>query len=219
MRCLTKIDEPNSFISWKALANEDWQPTYSDLQNPQKEVLHNSLLREQGFTCCYCGRRVSLHDSHIEHFRPQSAFKELELDYSNLHASCIKETNPGHPLHCGHGKGNDFDADMALSPLDGSCARRFMYSIMDGAIFPTDEGDKAATYMIQLLQISAPFLKSERAEVLGRTFDEEFLANASPEDIEALARAFRTPDANGYLESFAHVIARYAEQQLQRHIL
>jgi uncharacterized protein (TIGR02646 family) len=114
MKQVKKQGEPASFRQWREQANADWQPGYGDLQNPQKAQLHQSLLTEQGWVCCYCGRRIEQQDSHIEHFRPQERYPELALNYDNLHASCIRETKPGAPLHCGHAKSHDFDETMAI---------------------------------------------------------------------------------------------------------
>jgi hypothetical protein len=77
MKHVTKGAAPQEFETWKALANADWQPTYDNLCNPEKRVLHESLLREQGWVCCYCGQAVALHDSHVEHFRPQERRGDL----------------------------------------------------------------------------------------------------------------------------------------------
>jgi hypothetical protein len=49
MRYINKGEEPESFTTWKALANEDWTPTYDDLRGQEKTDLYNALLREQGF--------------------------------------------------------------------------------------------------------------------------------------------------------------------------
>jgi uncharacterized protein (TIGR02646 family) len=100
MKCVAKRMSPQSFEDWKLLANSEWQPRYSNLQTPQKQALHEALLSEQGWVCCYCGRPVGLRDSHIEHFHPQERHVDLALSYDNLHASCIREAAPGIPLHC-----------------------------------------------------------------------------------------------------------------------
>ncbi len=212
MRRVFKASEPEAFTAWKALANDDWQPGYGDLQNPEKRSLHDALLNEQGGMCCYCGRIIALTDSHIEHFRPQEAREVLSLDYNNLHASCIRETEPGSPLHCGHAKGNDFDENLAISPTDEGCEQRFKYSAQDGAIFSEDRNDESALYMIKLLKLDIKFLSDRRKEVLKRVFDNEFLLSASHEDLEKLASAYRQPNVEGQFTDFAHVLSRYAEQ-------
>jgi len=214
MKRVTKQAEPAVFTHWKAGANEAWQPVYGDLRNPEKRALHEALLSEQGHVCCYCGRTVSLADSHIEHFRPQETRKDLALAYENLHASCIRETSPGAPLHCGHAKGSALDEGLAISPLEADCEQRFIYSSRDGAIYPADRGDASAAYMVGLLKLDIRFLRDRRAEALMRVFDDEFVRSASDGELAQLARAFRTPDATGRMTSFGHVLSRFAEQLL-----
>ena len=71
MKNIAKGQSPQGFEKWKALESADWIPTYGSLRGEEKRALHLSLLREQGWVCCYCGRAVGEDDSHIEHFRPQ----------------------------------------------------------------------------------------------------------------------------------------------------
>ena len=215
MRHFVKGLSPTAFEAWKALANDDWQPTYDDLQNPEKRKLHQALLDEQGQVCCYCGRNISLTDSHVEHFRPQELRVDLALSFDNLMASCIRETEPGAPLHCGHAKGNEFDEALHISPLDPSCERRFIYTLT-GSVLPSDTADVQATYMSDLLRLDIDFLRNRRHEALSSAFDEEFIGSATDEELEVLAVAFRKRNADGHLENFGHVLARYAEQLLGR---
>lgn len=211
MRHYVKGAAPESFDVWKTQANDDWQPSYGNLQNPEKRALHQALLDEQGQLCCYCGRRIGLADSHIEHFRPQEQREDLALHFDNLLASCIRETEPGAPLHCGHAKGHDFDEAQHVSPLDPTCEGRFGY-LLTGAILSKDEG---ASYMAALLKLDIEFLRNRRGEALARVFDTAFIESATAEELQILAHAYRTPDATGRRESFGHVLARFAEQMLE----
>lgn len=211
MRHYSKRAAPASFAAWKAMANENWQPSYVSLQNPEKRALHQALLDEQGQLCCYCGRSITLADSHIEHFRPQEQREDLALDFENLLASCIRETEPGAPLHCGHAKGHDFDEARHVSPLDPTCERRFGY-LLTGTIFSKDDG---ASYMTGLLKLDLEFLRNRRGAALARVFDTEFIGSATVDELKTLARAYRLPDATGTQESFGHVVARFAEQLLE----
>lgn len=214
MKHVVKGAEPREFADWKALANDAWQPRYADLRDPEKAVLHDALLAEQGRVCCYCGRAVTRTDSHIEHFRPQESHDRLSLDYGNLHASCIRETKPGRPLHCGHAKGSGFDEGVAISPLDAGCERRFIYPA-DGSIAPTLREDAGAAYMIELLCLDLPFLRDRRSEALRRIFDAAFLETMHRSELETLMRACLEPDASGSVMDFGHAIARHAEQLLE----
>lgn len=209
MKYIEKGTEPDSFTDWKQQENENWQPTYANLQNPQKRELHLTLLEEQGWACCYCGRSIELEDSHIEHFRPQEHYSALELAYTNLHASCIRATNPGTPLHCGHAKGSGFDEEQQISPLDEFCEKRFTYTL-NGQILPKDP---QSTYMCALLKLDIPFLRDRRAAAL-KIFDIDFLASVSDEELQKLSHEFKSRSQNGRFTPFSHVVAGFAEQLL-----
>lgn len=213
MRHVTKTAPPPEFETWKASATEAWVPSYANLRNPEKQGLHLGLLAEQGYVCCYCGRRVGMSDSHIEHFRPQELHKDLALDYQNLLASCIRETKPGSPLHCGHAKGHSFDEAKHISPQDIDCEERFSFTY-DGQVQETEAGDEAAKHMLKLLQLDLLFLRGRRAEAIQSVFDAEFLDSANDAELRQLAEAFRARDERGFFQPFGHVVARFAEQRL-----
>lgn len=212
MKQVFKESEPASFTQWKASSNEEWTPTYPTLQNPEKRDLHNSLLLEQGFLCCYCGRDIEPASSHIEHFRPQEDFDELALEYRNLHASCIRETKPGSPLHCGHAKANWFDETQHISPMEEGCELRFRY-LQTGQIQATNSADSAAVKMIEVLALDIAYLSNRRQDVIERVFDPTFVSAASKEDFRVLIAALRSTPL-GEQQAFDHVVARFAEQLL-----
>ena len=205
MKRLVKGPEPAELTAWKSSANDDWKPTYTSLQNPEKAATHQALVREQGYVCCYCGREIEPATSHIEHFRPQEQRPDLALDFGNLHASCIRETKPGLPLHCGHLKDSWFDEDAHVSPLDPNCEDRFVFTL-DGQVQPKDQG---AANMVRHLGLDIDFLLTRRREALAGVFDPDFIATATPEELDLIKAQFVTPK-DGKLASFGHVIAQYA---------
>ncbi|WP_122280641.1 retron system putative HNH endonuclease [Pseudomonas syringae] len=212
MRRVIKGTEPASLTEWKASANEDWTPTYPTLQNPQRRDLHNSLLQEQNFLCCYCGAETDLDNSHIEHFRPQERYQPLALEYSNLHASCLRGTNKGTLLHCGHRKRSWFDEQLHVSPLEDDCEQRFRY-LPNGKIQSNHPADAPAATMIEKLALDIAYLTKRRQEAITRVFDEQILASISDTELTLLVQGLRSGDANKQL-AFGHVVARYAEQLL-----
>lgn len=213
MKQVTKETSPPIFETWKGLSNENWQPTYDDLKNPEKRAVHESLLEEQGGVCCYCGRAIDQSDSHIEHFRPQNGYDHLALSYDNLHASCIRQTEPGSPLHCGHAKDDDFEEDQVISPTDAQCEARFDYTML-GQITSHDPEDTKAEYMVGLLKLDIPFLQNRRREVVTQVFDPQFLEAVTADELRLLRDSFRRRDAQAKGRSFGHVLARFAEQRL-----
>ncbi|WP_423200840.1 C2H2-type domain-containing protein (plasmid) [Cupriavidus sp. H19C3] len=208
MRFTDKGASPAEFEAWKDLATEDWEPSFEQLQNPQKRILHQALIREQGGVCCYCGRAINLDNSHVEHFRPQESYRELALNFGNLHASCYRMPAP-EATHCGHYKGNRFDEALHISPLDPGCEQRFIYTAM-GAIAPVMANDENASFMVQLLGLNAQFLRDGREAVLS-VLDDGFLDTASAAELNELCTALLQGEPDGD-NSYAHVLARFIDQ-------
>jgi uncharacterized protein (TIGR02646 family) len=179
MKYINKNNEPQKLLDYKNLESEEWSPTYSNIDKDVKEQLHLSLLTEQGYICCYCERRISIEDSHIEHLDPQSKSPEKALDYNNLLSSCQKHLKKGEPLHCGNLKDDWYDTNLFISPLDHSCEDRFSYK-GDGSIIPKEPDDKAAKETISKLGLDINKLNALRSNVLATYTDtdltnEEFL--------------------------------------------
>jgi uncharacterized protein (TIGR02646 family) len=209
MRYIVKGNAPSQYLEWLAKANENWTPTYANLQNPEKQQLHSHLIAEQGYTCCYCGRRIGPTTSHIEHFRPQDAHQDLELSYENMHASCLRELSPSMPIHCGHAKSNLFDETSYISPLDIDCENRFLYSL-DGGIHPAAAADTAAVTMREILKLDIPFLQKRRRETLFGIFDDDFLNSATPIELSVIIDGYQRKDENDVLSEFSHVVVTFA---------
>ena len=54
MKHIVKGAEPPGLLEFKAAENEDWKPRYDNLTSEAKVALKSSLMREQGWLCCYC---------------------------------------------------------------------------------------------------------------------------------------------------------------------
>jgi uncharacterized protein (TIGR02646 family) len=214
MKHITKSLSPPQFEAWKASGDSYWQPTYGNLQSPQKPALQMALLAEQGWVCCYCGGRIDEQTSHIEHFRPQSQREDLSLSYENLHASCLRETEASTPLHCGHAKDSAFDESRHISPLDPRCESRFSYTF-DGQILASEASDPQANYMIDLLKLDLVPLRNRRQEAVSRVFDVVFLAQVTDAELQILIASFVKRDENGKHQNLGHVLACFAESLLR----
>jgi uncharacterized protein (TIGR02646 family) len=227
---VSKGREPPWLEQWKEQWKEQWQeqfnkeqlkkearferkPVYSNLGTRERLRLKSNLMEDQGWVCCYCGRRITLQDSHIEHFRPQSRYAQLTLEYENLYASCIRETEAGTPLHCGHAKKDHFDEDLCISPEDEGCETYFVFTL-NGDVIPADKNDKRADYMIRLLKLDDGSLRLQRREALGAVFTPEFLETATEEELERLRNVYGLRDGQGMRDSFGHVFVRYIDQLL-----
>jgi uncharacterized protein (TIGR02646 family) len=189
MKHIAKQGEPEAFTNWKAMANQDWQPVYSELAGEPKKVVKNALMDEQGYICCYCERRLTNEDSHIEHFRPQSDPVVDPLDFDNLLCSCQNQVKKGEPRHCGNLKEDWFDQNLLVSPLDPDCENRFSFT-GDGKIKSRDDNDQAAAATIQKLGLDIPKLNDFRAKAIEPFLDE----GLSTEDIKAFVSGYLLRD-------------------------
>jgi uncharacterized protein (TIGR02646 family) len=214
VKYIKKGEEPESFKAWKALAKTTPNWGYSYLQNPEKQKLHEALLREQGYICCYCGMRITRESSHIEHLKPQSTpDPELSVEYTNLLASCQREREPRKPIHCGVAKDNWYDENLIVSPLKQNCIDFFIYT-EDGQILETDALDKkaAAATTIKMLCLNIPKLIAMREEVIKNLLADIDIDELTDEEKQKLVQGFEQPDANGQYQEFWGAIAYILNQ-------
>ena len=170
MKHIEKGPEPSDFRAWKATDKMSHRPNWNRVDTGVKNGVHAALMIEQGFICCYCEARIDDGSSHVEHFRPRNgSYSHLQLEYSNLHCSCGLAVAQGEPTHCGHRKGNWFDEELLVSPLDPGCESRFRFT-GDGQVHPAD-GDEAAATTISRLALDMPKLRALRAAALDGLHD------------------------------------------------
>ena len=225
MKGVLKGTCPAPLATWLALANPEWTPTYGAFSGQPKTETHDALLVEQKGVCVYCGRALSpdRSDSHIDHFRPQEKFNsayppDLTLAYQNLVVSCGRNRLPARhpdrrPVICGEAKDNWFDATLHVDPTDVNCETRFAYGT-SGLISPKSTPDAAAAKMIEILNLNEESLKYERSVlILGIEFDILAGKITSISKLDELDQYRKTPEG-GYLPTFAHVAARYIEDEV-----
>lgn len=201
MKFVTKEHEPLEFTNWKELANDDWQPTYDGLSGDTKKSVKQALMKEQGYLCCYCERRIDDDDSHIEHFRPQSLTDVDPLDFSNLLCSCQNQLQKGVPRHCGNLKGDWYDSTLLVSPFDPGCEERFAFTGL-GLIEPKQQDDRGAKETIKRLGLDLSKLNSMRASALDPFLDESL----SPAEFRAFVSGYLKKDQQNRFGEFWSMI-------------
>jgi uncharacterized protein (TIGR02646 family) len=204
MKYIQKGKEPQNFSEWKDKqksigVNYD----YKSLYNPEKRAVHDSLLSEQGYICCYCCRSVDQSNSHIEHLDPQSKTDaELSVEYTNMLASCGRDTNKPEycwPEYCGKKKG---DLAIGVSPLQANCEEFFKYS-STGEIQPANNLDdpKDAQTTIEVLGLNHPDLMKGRIQAL-----EALQEIMTQEEAELLAQDCQQMNAQGRYQPFCNAV-------------
>lgn len=174
---IKKNTEPKTLTTWK---RNHPQKNYHNLKSKYKRILRESLLKEQGFVCCFCGdalgrkdksniiqivpKKKDKHNIRNAHIIPQSADTSLTLDYNNICASC---DSVGHSdKHCDVAQENNV---LPITPLQPDCLSFFCFQA-DGKIYPnpqkSPEEQKRADKTIKILNLDCPFLNQQRESIL-----------------------------------------------------
>lgn len=231
MRYIAKGPEPTALTTWKAQANEDWQPSWRDFRNPQKGAVKEALLEEQGHLCAYCCQGVEHETSHIDHVEPgRTPADPLALDYMNMLASCPGEPEEGEDydpgtkrppelIHCGHSKGEWHDPARFIDPRDPSCEQAFTFTAT-GRIRVAEDAPapEAARETIDHLNLDCGPLRRQRGAAIGAELDRLAILLAargtlSRADVESRMNRFRQRDEEGRFAPFAPAILDILEQR------
>ncbi len=114
---------------------------YENLGKREKVDLRNQLLKDQGYICCYCQKRIPhkfIVKSKIEHFLCQDKNPKLQLTFSNLFVSCNGIGN-NHEFTCDTKKAN-FDIN-SFNLITSNITSKIKYT-KNGVIFSEDQNIK-----------------------------------------------------------------------------
>ncbi|WP_226606481.1 hypothetical protein [Bacillus cereus] len=97
--------------------------------------LNDALIKNQGYLCVYCMKRIELPAVRVEHYKPRR-HKELVLVYDNLFLACPGNEGKGAARHtCDVKKG---DNEIQIDPLNPVHIKQIQYG-SGGNIFSTIE--------------------------------------------------------------------------------
>lgn len=207
MKKINKEASPEWFETWKqdykdtngreAHYKDDFSSADVDGQERRRR-LRKQLIEEQGYICCYCMKRISIDNSHIEHFWPKTFFQEIDLDYSNMFASCNGEGSLLLDEHCGHKK-EDWWRENMVSPAEAEVETMFRYSF-DGRIHSAARRPTTniAQEMIIQMGLDSFHLERNRRQAIEASefFDEEEYSN---DDIRGFIDYYSNKDNGSYV--------------------
>ena len=202
MRHITKTAPPQEFDEY--LKTPD--VSFDGLSGVPKEALRQRLLEDQGYICCYCGRRID-NDKHtkIEHIKCQKNYKHLALCFKNMLASCdggeqdrADRILPKHKVHCDAKKANE---DIPISPLDEKIEDYVMF-FPDGTI--KGKGD-IGKELIRILGLDTDFLTIQRRNAIKN------YKVLPVSDWQTEVERLKIKCSDGKYEEFCFVLQSYAE--------
>ncbi len=235
MKGILKTHEPTEFTNWKARANEDWKPTYGNLQNPEKAMVRKSLVKEQGFVCAYCCDSIeddNVFTTVIEHFVPQHGpfgDEEKALDYENLFACCDggKRSLEGLVEYCCDEIKRDQFCDpdapeiTLLKPTDKDEKDTFVCEIalaygFDGSILSREsQYKKQAEFTVNTLNLNINELKLRREAAISFLFQDQNIGDffeLTADEIQKLKMHYRTlpdPENQPHLKKYCNIVSYF----------
>jgi uncharacterized protein (TIGR02646 family) len=204
VKYIAKGAEPASLINWKqGQIDAGIEPRWAQYQNPEKGDGRKHLLAEQGDLCCYCNRRISSSDMHIEHFMARRDHEELELEWINLLGCCSPQNLKGKKVknqrHCGENRGHKA---LPFGPLDPTCETRIGYKWL-GAIEAEPSTDVDAAALLQTLNLHAERLRKQREELIRLAYaDVELLPEEVWLDVYVRQVGGQLPEFSGMMDWF-----------------
>jgi uncharacterized protein (TIGR02646 family) len=138
-------------------------------QSDGKSHVQESLLKEQGFICAYCMRRISM-PAKIEHWETRekcNADKKplLTLDYNNLLAVCNGTTIANGAVfeHCDQSRSKS-NRELTINPIDERAIKQIKF-LKNGAIESDDAHILEDINQDKALNLNTLFLRDARRNV------------------------------------------------------
>ena len=177
---IDKAEEPLEFVNFKKVHPNSKRWAAIKRESGLKKILWEYLLEQEqkingSYCCVYCERKITLDDSHIEHIKPKSVYKDETFNYQNLTVSCEVEEVTVKNLKiklktCGHHKGDRFDEDRFINPVREDPKDFFTYDLTTGNVVPREslsvKEQEKAEYTIDLLNLNHYYLDDKRTEIL-----------------------------------------------------
>ncbi|PZO41168.1 MAG: TIGR02646 family protein [Pseudanabaena frigida] len=215
MKKIIKQSEPRSLVEHRIKQRANENANYDNY--PDKDKLRESLLKEQGYLCCYCMSRITLdlERMKIEHWKPYTKYESLRLDYQNLLGVC-KGNEGARPSkqHCDTKKG---DSELTINPIEGdkNCENLIRYR-PDGKIYSDDVSINRD--LNETLNLNLDFLKKNRKaalDVVIRKLDEKFPNKTWAKiTVQKEIDRLNTKDENGFYDEYCQFIVSYLKSKL-----
>lgn len=212
MLLINKGKEPNSLTEYKKQADA----CYENFRD--KDDIRDALLRDQGYLCAYCMKRIDKSNMKIEHYKPQSKYGDLDLDYRNMLGVCDGNSRVGDNKKeqtCDTHKGND---EIVVNPLEQSSIDLIKYK-NDGTIYSDDEIINKDLNETLNLNCDAAHLKENRKKALDslKKFisKESHQKTCSKEKLIKIKRMYEAFDSEGKRKPFSGIILYYLNKRIK----
>jgi len=221
LKQINKGREPLSLTKYRSsISHSDLNRSniYEDFKEKTKDGcskseshnLRRQLLEEQGYICCYCMSRIDCNNSKIEHFKPQTKYRNLQINYQNLFLACSGgEGKIGKEQYCDSFKGEDeLESINLLSSIENYIA----YSKL-GEISSIDS--KIDNELNSILNLNNNILKRNRKESYQRLIQNMNKKGWTIKDIKHSINKYKTVDSKGKYRPYCEMIVYFLTKKLK----
>lgn len=216
---IKKGETPQVLIDYKHNKNANYDAF------PGKSEVAVSLIKEQYGLCAYCMSRISneieykdaFRQNHckIEHFKSQTKYPGLQLDYKNMLGCCSgNEGQPKKYQTCDSFKG---DMDLLFNPSnENDCKKMDIKFYKDGTIHSGNR--KFDVQLNTVLNLNAPHLVSSRKPLLDAAFRvlNKSKGTRTSTEIQHLIEKYSVLE-NGLHKPYYYVVVYYLQKHLRRY--
>ncbi|WP_273212246.1 hypothetical protein [Runella zeae] len=177
--------------------------------------LREALLKEQGYLCAYCMRRIPVKDpdnnetSRIDHIQSRENYEERQLDYTNMVICCPGFINSSE--HCDKSKNKQ---EISFTAFDIHVQNSISYSTKDGTVQSSNDGWN--TEINKVLCLNNSLLKINRSQVLKgiRAILEKKKWKRA--ELEKQLQHWSNPNADGKRSPYCGIVIWYLEKKLRQ---
>lgn len=209
---INKSNPPKELENYKKNKEAD----YDSFRGEPKIAVKQSLLKEQGFLCAYCMKKINEDTIRIEHWLPQAdpdIGKKLALDYYNMFGVC-EGIIRNDENHCEKIRGTK---KLEVKPTDIKTMEKIKYT-PNGLIYSSDEninGDLAETLKLNIQTLKENRKKKREAiiEILDIKFKGKVWSEAL---IKKELSNLKEKSNQGELTEYCGVAIYFLEKKLKK---
>lgn len=204
MRKINKSTEPTSWTEYRLTPGATYTATAD---------LRNSLLREQGYLCAYCMRRIPVRDSStreeskIEHICSRSADPSLELDYNNMVICCPGKIDG--KSHCDTAKES---RNITFSLFDPFLEESIKYNIKNGLI--SSSNSSWNNEFNDILNLNNKLLCLNRRETIEGIINVISSKKYNKSKIRKLLEKHKERDGDGKFREYCGIVIWYLNKKM-----
>lgn len=205
----SRQNEPRSWINYRRTPGVEYQAS---------EDLRNALLREQGYICAYCMRRIPTKDpdtpeeSHIEHIKCIHNHQGLQLDYRNMVICCPGNIDGNE--HCDRSKHN---SNISFDLFDALLQNSISYSFRTGEI--KSNNVVWNNEINEILNLNNPLQMLNRRDTLDGVIDAIEFNRRAVQQIRQILLEWSQFDGEGKLHPYCGIIIWFLGRRLRQQLI